>query len=144
VAFHAGQLLQPVPGGIGRYERAMLDRLPDADVELIAFAAGERPRRIAPRVPWIDLGAPHGSARYELWHRVRRPVLRIDTDLVHAPSSAIPPVRGIPLVVTIHDVAFLRVPHTTTRRGISFHTRGLELARRHASLVLSPSAFTRT
>ena len=27
----------------------------------------DRPRSVAPRVPWIDLGAPHGSVRYELW-----------------------------------------------------------------------------
>ena len=39
IAFHAGQLLQPVPGGIGRYERAMLQNLPDQGIDPIAFAA---------------------------------------------------------------------------------------------------------
>ncbi len=143
VAFHAGQLLQPVPGGIGRYEHAMLRHLPDVDVDVVAFAAGARPSGIPARVPWIDLGGPQGSARYELWHRARRPLVRIDADIVHAPSAAIPPVKDVPLVATVHDVAFVRVPHATTRRGISFHTRGLELARRHASVVITPSAFTR-
>jgi alpha-1,3-rhamnosyl/mannosyltransferase len=52
-------------------------------------------------------------------------------------------VRDTPLVVTVHDVAFLRVPHVTTARGVSFHRRGLELARRDADLVISVSAFTR-
>ena len=142
VAVHAGQLLQPVPGGIGRYEIELLRRLPDLGVEPVAFAAGERPRGVAHRVPWIDLGWPRGSARYELWHRLQRPLVRIDADLVHAPSLAIPPVHGRPLVVTVHDVAFRRLPKTSTRRGVRFHTRGLTLARRHATLVVVPSEFT--
>ena len=70
VGFHAGQLLQPVPGGIGRYQRALLAHLPDAGVDVVAFAAGARPKGVDPRVPWIDLGPPHGSVRYEAWHRV--------------------------------------------------------------------------
>jgi glycosyltransferase involved in cell wall biosynthesis len=132
-----------VPGGIGLYIPALLTRLPETGVEPVAFAAGARPRTMAARIPWIDLGWPHGSARYELWHRFRRPVVRIDADLVHAPSLAVPPVRDVPLVVTVHDIAFLRVPGETTRRGTSFHRRGLELARAEADLVLAPSTFTR-
>jgi glycosyltransferase involved in cell wall biosynthesis len=143
VAFHAGQLLQPVPGGIGRYEYAMLARLPAAGVHPTAFAAGTRPAGVVSAVPWIDLGAPHGSVRYELWHRLRRPRVRVPADLVHAPSLAIPPVGNAPLVVTVHDIAFARIPRATTRRGVRFHARGLELARREARLILTPSAFTR-
>ena len=141
VALHAGQLLQPVPGGIGSYVDALLQHLPDQGIDTIAFAAGGRPLRVPPRVPWIDLGGPHGSVRYESWHRLRRPLVRIDADVVHAPSLAIPPTR-VPFVATVHDVAFLRVPGSTTERGIRFHTRGLELARKHAQLVITPSKFT--
>jgi len=143
IAFHAGQLLQPVPGGIGRYEIALLRRLSDLDVEPIAFGAGPRPAGVPPRVPWVDLGAPHGSVRYELWHRIQRPVVHIPAELTHAPSLAIPPVRDQPLVVTAHDIAFLRIPHVTTPRGAHFHGRGLALARRHARVVIVPSEFTR-
>jgi glycosyltransferase involved in cell wall biosynthesis len=142
VAFHAGQLLQPVPGGIGRYEIALLGRLAAQGVEPVAFGAGRRPETLPADVPWIDLGWPHGSLRYELWHRVQRPVVRVDGDLVHAPSLAVPPVGDRPLIVTVHDVAFLRLPHVTTRRGVAFHSRGLELTRRHASVVIAPSQFT--
>lgn len=144
VAIHAGQLLQPVPGGIGRYTSALLTHLPAVGVEPVAFAAGGRPSTAPARTPWIDLGWPHGSARYEAWHRFRRPVVRLDTDIVHAPSLAIPPAGDVPLVVTVHDIAFIRVPGVTTRRGTTFHRRGLELARREADLVLAPSAFTRS
>jgi glycosyltransferase involved in cell wall biosynthesis len=143
VATHAGQLLQPVPGGIGRYVRELLARLAAAGAEPVAFAAGSRPRNVPGRVPWIDLGRPTGSVRYELWHRTRHPIVRLDVDLVHAPSLAVPPVRGAPLAVTVHDIAFLRLPGNTTRRGIAFHRRGLEIARRESTIVLAPSTFTR-
>ncbi len=142
IAVHAGQLLQPVPGGIGRYVRALLRSLPGAGVAPVAFAAGPRPPRVAADVPWIDLGAPHGSLRYESWHFLRRPVVPVEADVLHATSLAIPPSRGTPLVVTVHGLEFLRLPHTVTRHGARFHRRGLELSRKHASLVIAPSTFT--
>ena len=143
VALHCGQLLQPVPGGIGRYTHSLLRVLPTVGIEPIGFAAGARPSGIPRRVAWIDIGAPHGSIRYEGWHRLGRPVLDLAVDVVHAPSLAVPPVHDAALVVTVHDIAFLRVPHVTTRRGVSFHRRALRVAREHADLVLAPSSFTR-
>jgi glycosyltransferase involved in cell wall biosynthesis len=143
VAVHAGQLLQPNPGGIGRYVHSLLRVLPAAGVEPVAFAAGARPHGIPRKTEWIDLGPPRGSLRYECWHRLRRPRITVDGELVHATSFAVPPVRDRPLVVTVHDVAFLRVPHVTTARGVRFHRRGLELTRRDADLIISVSAFTR-
>jgi glycosyltransferase involved in cell wall biosynthesis len=143
VACHAGQLLQPVPGGIGRYTHSLLRTLPGAGVDAVAFAAGGRPPGVPRRIPWIDLGFPHGSIRYESWHRLRRPWVSLDADVIHAPSLAVPPVRDATLVVTVHDIAFLRVPDVTTRRGVSFHRRALAMARRHADLVIAPSSFTR-
>lgn len=142
VAVHAGQLLQPVPGGIGRYVRALLDRLPAAGAPVTAFAAGARPADLPAGTPWVDLGAPRGGLRYEAWHRLHRPRVDLPVDVVHAPSLAVPP-TDLPLVVTVHDVAFLRIPETTTRRGVGFHTRGLERARRGAQVIIAPSAFTR-
>lgn len=143
VACHAGQLLQPVPGGIGRYTHSLLRTLPAAGADVIAFAAGARPPGVPRRIPWIDLGPPHGSIRYESWHRFRRPWVSLETDVVHAPSLAVPPVRDAALVVTVHDIAFRRIPDVTTRRGVSFHRRALAVARRHADLVIAPSSFTR-
>jgi glycosyltransferase involved in cell wall biosynthesis len=146
VALHAGQLLQPVPGGVGRYVRALLRHLPRQGVEVTAFAAGARPKNLSEPGPWVDLGPPHGSVRYEVWHRFRRPVVRarrVPGDVIHAPSLAVPPPGDRPFVVTVHDIAFLRYPENTTRRGEQFHRRGLELARRDADLVMTPSAFTR-
>jgi hypothetical protein len=141
VALHAGQLLQPVPGGIGRYVRALLAALPGVGVTPLAFAAGPRPDDL--EGPWADLGPPRGPARYELWHRLRRPHVRAAGDVLHATSLAVPPPGGRPLVVTVHDLVFLRQPEHLTPRGVAFHRRGLDLARRDAAAVVVPTAWGR-
>lgn len=144
VGLHIGQLLQPVPGGIGRYIVHLARNLPDAGVEVVAFGSG----RPTPRVEGligesVDLGWPRGPARYELWHRFRRPRVALGVDLYHAPSLAIPAVRDAPLVVTVHDIAFLREPESFTRRGVAFHRRGLEIAHQEAAAILTASRFAR-
>jgi glycosyltransferase involved in cell wall biosynthesis len=143
VALHVGQLLQRIPGGIGRYTRALIDELPRAGVALSTFAAGDPSVALAESFPhFVELGHPYAPVRYELWHRFRAPRIRIQADVVHAPSMAIPPTGDRPLVVTVHDVAFLRHPELFTKRGVSFHTRGLELTRRDAAAIVTPSRFT--
>lgn len=142
VAVHVGQLLQPLPGGIGRYVECLVVHLGRAGVTVVPFAAGPQPDGLPPATePYRDLGWPRGRWRYELWHRVRRPRVAGDADVVHAPSLAVPPTGRVPLVVTVHDLAFLRYPDAFTRRGVRFHTRGLELARREAAAVVVPSRF---
>jgi glycosyltransferase involved in cell wall biosynthesis len=148
VGVHVGQLLQPVPGGIGRYVRGVLAGLaaPEIDppVDVVPFAAGAcPPDREQLLTGYRDLGAPHGALRYELWHRLRRPVLALGVDVVHAPSLAVPPAGRTPLVVTVHDVAFLRHPEAFTTRGVAFHRRGLEIAYREAAAVVTASNFAR-
>lgn len=141
VALHAGQLLQPVPGGIGRYVAALIGALPGAGITPHPFAAGPQPLGLAG--PWTDLGRPVGSVRYELWHRLRRPAVGVTGDVVHATSLAVPPARGRPLVVTVHDLVFLRQPEHLTPRGVSFHRRGLDVARTEAAAVIVPTAWSK-
>jgi hypothetical protein len=144
VALHVGQLLQPVPGGIGRYVDGLLGTLPDVGVDLVTFAAGPAPAGRSIALPgYVDLGRPHAPWRYELWHRLRRPAVPVRSDVIHAPSLALPPSHDTPLVVTIHDLAFLRHPEVFTRRGVDFHRRGLAIAYREAAVVIAISDFTR-
>lgn len=138
VGVHAGQLLQPVPGGIGRYVDKLLGALGSADVDPIPFAAGPSPANYS---DWVDIGFPRGRWRYALWQHVRRGSLRIgrEIDLIHAPSLAIPPKGNLPLVVTVHDLVFLDHPDYLTPRGVAFHKRGLEIARDEAAAFVVPS-----
>ena len=138
-ALHVGQLLQPVPGGIGRYVRSLVRVLPDAGVDVHAFAAGPKPAGVDG--PYTDLGWPRGPLRYEAWHRLRRPAVRVPGDVVHATSLAVPPSGGRPLVVTVHDLVFLRQPEHLTPRGVAFHRRGLDLSR--DATVVVPTAYGR-
>lgn len=139
VGLHVEQLRRPIPGGIGTYVRALVDELPGAGVELSTFASGPGD----PAWPdYRDLGRPRPPLREVLWQTLRRPRVHLDVDLVHAPSLSIPPSGRTPFAVTVHDVAFLRVPEAFPPRGIRFHRRGLRIARKRAHAVIAPSAFT--
>ncbi|CAN5803079.1 glycosyltransferase family 1 protein [soil metagenome] len=83
---------------------------------------------------------------YETWHALRWPAVEGATgpvDLVHATAVAVPPSRA-PLVVPVHNLAFLADAAHATPHGNRFFRRGLALARRHARLVLCPSVATAT
>lgn len=75
---------------------------------------------------------------YESWNRLRRPRVDLVTGkvtVIHATSIAVPP-RSAPIVVSIHDLAFVHDPSHFTARGLSFFRGALEVARREADLVL--------
>ena len=148
VGLHVGQLLQPVPGGIGTLTATLWSGLP-GHVELVPFAAGSRRahRQLADgtgrATPLVPVAPGWRRGHYELWHRARRPRVDLDLDVCHAPSLAVPP-GSAPLVVTVNDLAFRRYPEFFTRHGVRFHERGLELARAEAAMVIAPSTHTAT
>ena len=115
-------------------------------VDIVGVAARHSappPAPWTPPVPVAHLRLPR-IALYEAWHGLRRPRVQSATgpvDVVHATTLAIPP-RSAPLVVTVHDLAFLHAPEHFTRHGMRFFRRGLTLARRDADLVLCPSRST--
>jgi glycosyltransferase involved in cell wall biosynthesis len=148
VAFTLEQCWHRVPGGTAvaaiETARALVEH---TRVELVGVAARHRhpaPAPYTPPIPVKQLLLPR-IALYESWHRLRAP--RVEraagaVDVVHATSIAIPP-KSAPLVVTIHDLAFMHEPAHFTRRGLSFFRRGLALARRDADLLLCVSDATR-
>jgi glycosyltransferase involved in cell wall biosynthesis len=146
VAFVVEQCWHDVPGGTAvsaaRQAEALVER---ADVELVTVSArhGHAAPTVPLPVPARQLPVPR-LVMYELWHRFRR--LRVEratgpVDVIHATGMAIPPAT-VPLVVTIHDLFFLRDPSIYTRWGVAFFRRFLAVARREAALVLVPSGDT--
>jgi glycosyltransferase involved in cell wall biosynthesis len=141
------QLWHRVPGGTAVAALGMARHLKDfPEIDLVGVAA-RHPRRApeewAPPVEVFELPLPR-AALYRSWHRFRRPRVELATsrvDVIHATSAAIPP-RSAPLVVTVHDLAWLKDPSHFTTRGLSFFKRGLDVARRDADLVLCPSRAT--
>ena len=85
-----------------------------------------------------------GPYLYEAWLRAGWPKVEAATgpvDLVHA-TSIIPAATSHPLVVTVHDLAFLHDPSHFTPRGVSVFRRSLEIVKRRAARVVCVSQAT--
>ncbi|MGH2539312.1 MAG: glycosyltransferase family 4 protein [Actinomycetota bacterium] len=154
VAFHIDQLWFSAPGGIGTYVRELAPALiaEDPTLELMPFRtarlAGDGPTAAwARRMPQI-VEVP-GTIRtlYPRWALTGRPALPrtlATGDVVHAtnPAAVAPARRGQRLVVTVHDLAFLRFPALFPRNWRMLYRAGLRAVARRAEAVLVPSAFT--
>ena len=147
VAITLEQCWHAVPGGTARAALGSVSALQRyTDLDLIGVSARHRTPPAPPWVPSIDvkqLPLPR-LALYESWHRLRWPDVEHATgrvDVIHATGMAMPPAT-VPIVATVHDLAFLRDPSQFTRRGVSFFTRAIDLARRDARIVVCPSQAT--
>lgn len=147
VAVTVEQCWHRVPGGTATSTLGTLRALAGRDdLDLVGVAArhGDPPPpafALPIAVQHLPLPRP---LLYETWHALRWPSVERATgpvDVVHATAVAVPPSRA-PLVMTIHDLAFFADPTQPTKHGLRFFTRGTELARRHADLVLVPSEAT--
>jgi glycosyltransferase involved in cell wall biosynthesis len=147
VAVTLEQLWHEVPGGTASSALETVKALKKRDdVEILGVAARHDKLPPAPWTPPVrmhQLPLPR-VALYESWHALRWPPVQRATgpvDVIHATTFAIPP-KNAPLVVTVHDLAFLHEPSHFTRHGRRFFRRGLTLARRNADVVLVPSQST--
>jgi glycosyltransferase involved in cell wall biosynthesis len=136
-----------VPGGTAVAALGMARALAERhDLEIVGVAAlhrGPPADGWSPPVEVAHARLPR-IALYESWHRLRRPAVESATgpvDVIHATSIAMPP-RSSPLVLTLHDLAFVRDPGHFTARGLRFFRRGLALARHDADIVLCSSTAT--
>ena len=169
VALNLEQLLQPTPGGIGRYAAELARVLPTlaagadpgadpgevADqvaeaVEVVPFVARHPGPVVVTSMRAVGLGPATvlpwpRPLLYDLWNRWGRadPLRHLPAgavDVVHAPSVAVPPRRRVPLVVTVHDAAPMRFPDTYPRRGRRFHDLGVRAAAARADAIVAPTA----
>jgi glycosyltransferase involved in cell wall biosynthesis len=147
VAMTFEQCWHRVPGGtalaaidLGRE----LHRDPELDV--VGVAAWHRtlpapPFRPPPPVRRLPLPQ---LTLYEAWHVLRRPSVERATGpvhVIHATGLAMPP-RSAPIVLTVHDLAFLRHPEHFSRAGRRFFAQSMTLAHRDADLILCSSLAT--
>ena len=147
VAIPLEQCWHDVPGGTARTTidlAAALDARPDVEVVGVAARHGGPPAPAwRPTVPVRHLPLPR-PLLYEAWHALRRPRIERATgpvDVCHAVGGAVPGTRA-PLVVTVHDLAFLHFPEMFTRQGRRFFHRALALTKDGAAQVQVPSLAT--
>ncbi len=153
VAINAEQLLYRSPGGVGRYTAQLLTVLPSLfpEDEVVPFTARHGGARLASAFQRTGVDS-FTVARtvvlrwprpilYEGWMELGWPKLPVlhGAEVVHAPSVAVPPHPGVPLVVTVHDAAPALFPESFPARGRRFHTQGMAAAGRRADLVLTVS-----
>ena len=148
VAVTLEQLWHRVPGGTATSALGMVAALKGTSVRPIGVAAvhaHDPPVAFASPIEIKQLALPR-VLLYESWHRLRRPRVESATgpvDVIHATTLAVPP-RSAPLVVTIHDLAFIDRPQDFTTHGMRLFERGLKLARAEADVVIVPSEATRS
>ncbi|MGO9195722.1 MAG: glycosyltransferase family 4 protein [Acidimicrobiales bacterium] len=147
------QLRRPVPGGIGTYCRGLL-------AGLALLGSDERPRvtlrasrgRSGPGAedPLRQLGWPlrtsalPGPLLSRVWDRgVPLGWLHPSrSSVLHGTSFATPPVRGMPLVVMVHDLAWRRFPDAYPARGRAWHESALRRVAGRAAAFVVPSGLT--
>lgn len=148
VAYTVEQCWHRVPGGTAvaalRTAEAIVAGHPD--VELIGVAGRHRRSPQAPWRPTIPVSALPIAAPwlYEAWLRAGWPKVEGATgevDVAHA-TTVIPCASDAPLVVTVHDLAFVHEPAHFTRHGVRVFRRSLERIAQQRALVLCSSTAT--
>lgn len=147
IALTAEQCWQPVPGGSGRYvvelTRALRDEPGVTVTGVAARHTGPPPEDWRPVAPVRHSRLPR-RLLYDAWQHMpwpRAETLAGSADVVHATTWAVPATRR-PLVVTVHDVAFLHDSSHFTARGNAFFRRALRQTADHAAAIIAPSQST--
>ena len=137
-----------VPGGTATAALAVARAMaagPDAP-EQVGVAARHRhpaPAELTPPMRVRHLPLPR-LALYEAWSRTSLPPVEWVTgsvDVIHG-TTIIPPAGRAPIVMTVHDLAFLHEPTHFTSHGQRLFRRSLERIRRRAAVVLCSSTAT--
>jgi len=147
IAYTFEQCWRRVPGGTGIAAVEVARELAlQSDIEVIGVAGRHRRPPTDGFTPPISVNSLPigGPLLFESWLRLRWPKVESvvdNADLVHS-TTIIPPATSLPLVVTIHDLAFLRHPDFFTARGNKVFRRSLDIIRDKAAMVLCSSQVT--
>ena len=117
--------------GIGEYQRGLLCALREEGVRTIGLQA-----------PWLD---PWRFDRRVAWDQVLLPIAaaRSGADVLHATSGTMPLILPLPTVVTVHDVAWLRVQRHTRAYARAYFGAFMAARYRAARAIVVDSEFSR-
>jgi len=147
IAYTLEQCWHRVPGGTGIAAIEAGRQLAKiADLDMVGVA-GRHMRPPTPgfappmKVAALPLGGP---LLYEAWLRFGWPKVESVVEgaqLVHA-TTIIAPATSLPLIATIHDLAFVRHPEFFTDHGNKVFNKSINILRERASMVLCSSQAT--
>jgi glycosyltransferase involved in cell wall biosynthesis len=148
VAYTVEQCWHPSPGGTAiaalRIARELAARSDDIELHLVA---GRHPNVPVPEfrpvgsVAMLPLSRP---LLYEAWNRLNWPRVESvigEIDVAHA-TGLMPAATVAPLVVTVHDLAFVHDPEKFSRHGARTMRRALDVIKRRADRVICSSRAT--
>ncbi|GAC1571428.1 MAG: hypothetical protein NVS3B7_01530 [Candidatus Elarobacter sp.] len=124
------QLAVGTATGIGVYQRDLLAALRAAGTDVRELSA-----------PWLD---PWRFDRRVAWDQVLLPLsaARSGATLLHASGGTLPLLRTMPVVVTVHDVAWLRVQSHTRAYARAYFGSFQARAYRGANAIVCDSHFS--
>ena len=117
--------------GTARYINGLLRELggrDEVDVRRLSFGGGARPWNLPRDTLWYPFVLPRAARRF---------------DVLHCPTYRGPIVEGVPLVVTVHDLAVLRHPEAFNRWSRWYGPRDVPRVVRAARIVIAVSEFTK-
>lgn len=140
-------------GGISRYIRYLLSELASnaGPHDYTVFVNG--PDTVThlgiehPRITFVLANWPEAKpAARVAWEQLTLPTLirQRGIQVLHSPANVLPEFlpRGCASVVTLHDLAFLRMPEVLTRPKRMYHRTFTTRSLRRASLIVAVSAST--
>jgi glycosyltransferase involved in cell wall biosynthesis len=127
------------PSGTGVYLERVIAALQRLDVDVVEAAnTGRRAPGGGPKQSVVNLLADRWWTTVELPRRARH----VGADLVHHPLPAIAPLASCPQVVTVHDLAFERLPDRFAPAFRSYAHLTHRAAARRAAAVIAVSETT--
>ncbi len=141
-------------GGISRYVRSLLAAMvaaaPDDDFSLFSnhFRGGHRPCKFsASNVRHFDLKAPRRMIQ-SCWDHLGWPPIEAflgPLDVFHGTHFVLPAVRDAKLVLTLHDVIFMKHPEYYSDRMLNERGYRVELpsALKRADIIVTVSEYSR-
>ncbi|MCX6356936.1 MAG: glycosyltransferase family 1 protein [Candidatus Aureabacteria bacterium] len=137
--------------GVGQYTMQLLKHLPRVapDDQFLGFYFGRRDEGLEePRTPNATVrhfGYLPRRGMSLLWRTLGWPPAELFTgpvDLVHFPSFIARPLRSARAVVTVHDLAFRRIPGLCEPKNVAYLSTHLRRTLDRAACVIADSAFT--
>ena len=136
-------------GALGRYVDGLVSALSEAGADLAVACQRADEERYARLLPGARIvpGPPaiaHRPARLA-WEQSGLPLAagQVGANVIHSPHYSMPLRPGLPVVVTIHDLAFFTAPDTHSPVTATFYKAAIKTSARRATRLIVPSKATR-